>query len=133
VGYTFLAAQIYLYVHLPLLTGLAALGAGIKLGIEATQEAGLTGEVSWIICLGVALFMGSIAVIHLVTNRSRLDVDLWLRLGTAGLALGLGAVGPDLGIVPLLAVLVGALVVQVVVEVAAHERHVREEGGIEIG
>jgi hypothetical protein len=42
-------------------------------------------------------------------------------------------VGPDLGIVPLLAVLVGALVVQVVVEVATHERHVREEGGIEIG
>jgi low temperature requirement protein LtrA len=32
------AGQTYLYAHLPLLIGLAALGAGVKLAIEATQD-----------------------------------------------------------------------------------------------
>ncbi len=127
------AGQAYLYAHLPLLIGLAALGAGIKLGITATQETGLTGEVSWIVGVGVALFMGSVALIHVVTTRSRRDVDLWLRLGTAGLALVLGALGPSIGIVALLAVLAAVLVLQVVLELATHDRHVHDGGGIEIG
>jgi low temperature requirement protein LtrA len=131
---TIAAGQVYLYAHLPLLIGLAALGTGIKLGIKATQETGLTDEVSWIIGVGVALFMAAVAVMHLVTTQSRRDVDFWLRLGTAALALGLGALGPELGIVPLLAILAGALASQIVLELATHERHVRsDDGGIEIG
>jgi low temperature requirement protein LtrA len=131
---TILAGQVYLYAHLPLLIGLAALGAGIKLGITATQEAGLTDEVSWIIGVGVALFMLSVALMHLVTTQTRRDIDFWLRVGTAALALGLGALGPDLGIVPLLAILAGVLAAQVVLELATHERHVHSDGGgIEIG
>jgi hypothetical protein len=77
--------------------------------------------------------MGSIALIHVVTTRSRRDVDLWLRLGTAGLALVLGALGPSIGIVALLAVLAAALAAQVVLELATHDRHVHDDGGIEIG
>ena len=127
------ASLTYLYAHLPLLIGLAALGAGIKLAIKATEETGLTDEVSWIIGVGVALFMGSVAVIHFVTSRSRHDVDLWLRLGTAALALGLGALGPELGIVPFLAILAAALAAQIVLELATHESHRHGEGGIEIG
>ena len=130
---TVAAGQTYLYAHLPLLIGLAALGAGIKLAIKATQESGLTDEVSWIIGVGVALFMGSVALMHLVTTHSRRDVDLWLRVGTAALALALGAVGPELGIVPVLAILAAALVAQVVLELATHESHRHREGGIEIG
>ena len=130
---TIAAGQTYLYAHLPLLIGLAAIGAGVKLGITATQEAGLTNEVSWMIGGGVALFMASVAVLHLVTTRSGRDVDLWLRLGTAILALGLAAVGEDIGVVPLLAVLAAALFVQVVLELARHESHARAEpGGIDI-
>ena len=68
---TITAGQIYLYAHLPLLIGLAALGAGVKLAIKATQESGLTDEVSWIIGVGIALFMGAVAVLHLVTTQSR--------------------------------------------------------------
>ena len=78
---TITAGQIYLYAHLPLLIGLAALGAGVKLAIKATQESGLTDEVSWIIGVGIALFMGAVAVLHLVTTQSRSDIDVWLRAG----------------------------------------------------
>ncbi len=130
---TIAAGQTYLYAHLPLLIGLAALGAGIKLAIKATEDTGLTDEVSWIIGAGVALFMGSVAVIHLVTSHSRRDVDLWLRVGTAALALVLAALGPDIGIVLFLAILAVALVAQVMLELATHESHRHGEGGIEIG
>jgi low temperature requirement protein LtrA len=131
---TIAAGQTYLYAHLPLLIGLAALGAGVKLAIKATQDTGLTDEVSWIIGGGVALFMASVAVLHLVTTHSGRDVDVWLRLGSAVLALGLGAVGEDLGVVPLLAVLAAALAALIVVELARHDRHGHAEpGGIEIG
>src|SRR4029450_2809814 len=108
------AGQIYLYAHLPLLIGLAALGAGVKLAIKATQESGLRDEVSWIIGVGVALFMGAVAVLHLVTTQSRDDIDVWLRLGTAALALGVGAIGAEIGIVAVLAVLFLAVAGQIV-------------------
>jgi low temperature requirement protein LtrA len=131
---TIAAGQTYLYAHLPLLIGLAALGAGVKLAIKATQETGLTDEVSWIIGGGVALFMASVAVLHLVTRHSGRDIDVWLRLGTVALALGLGALGEDLGVVPALAVLAAALAAQIVLELASHDRHAHAEpGGIEIG
>jgi low temperature requirement protein LtrA len=131
---TIAAAQTYLYAHLPLLIGLAALGAGVKLAIKATQEAGLTDEVSWIIGVGVALFMGAVAVIHLVTTQSRGDIDVWLRVGTAALALGVGAVGPEIGIVPVLAVLFVAVGAQIGLELAQHDRHHgAEPSGIGIG
>jgi low temperature requirement protein LtrA len=131
---TITAGQIYLYAHLPLLIGLAALGAGVKLAIKATETAGAADEVSWIIGGGVALFMASVAVLHVVTTHSGRDVDAWLRLGTAALALALGAVGERLGIVALLAILAGALAAQIALELARHEQHARTEpGGIEIG
>jgi low temperature requirement protein LtrA len=129
---TITAGQAYLYAHLPLLIGLAALGTGIKLAIKATKDTGLTDEVYWIVGGGVALFMASVAVLHFVRSLSRRDVDLWLRTGTAVLALGLGALGPELGIVPMLAVLAVALAGQILFELAGHERH-HEPGGIEIG
>jgi hypothetical protein len=78
--------------------------------------------------------MASVAVLHLVTTHSGRDVDVWLRLGAAVLALGLGAVGEDLGVVPMLAVLAAALAAQIVLELARHDRHAHAEpGGIEIG
>lgn len=131
---TIAAGQTYLYAHLPLLIGLAALGAGVKLAIKSTQETGLTDEVSWVIGGGLALFMASVAVLHLVTTRSGRDVDVWLRVGTVVLALGLGAAGEEIGVVWLLAVLVAALAGQIALELAGRERPAGlDAGGIEIG
>ena len=97
------------------------------------RGAGWTNEASWIIGVGVALFMASVAVMHLATTHSRRDVDLWLRVGTAALALGLGAVGTDIGVIPMLAILAGVLAAQVVLELATHDSHRHGEGRIEIG
>ena len=78
--------------------------------------------------------MGAVAVLHLVTTQSRSDIDVWLRLGTALLALGLGAVGAEIGIVPVLAIIFAALAAQIVMELAQHDRHhASEPRGIEIG
>jgi hypothetical protein len=77
--------------------------------------------------------MASVAAMHVATTHSRRDVDLWLRLGTAALALALGAVGVEIGIVAMLLILAGALVAQVVLELATHESHRHGDGGIEIG
>jgi hypothetical protein len=77
--------------------------------------------------------MASVAVLHLVTTQSGRDVDVWLRVGTAALALGLAAVGEDLGIVPVLAALAAALAAQVALELARQDQHAHAEpGGIEI-
>jgi len=65
--------------------------------------------------------MVGLAVIQLVTGTVVLDADVWLRLGTAALALVL----VPLAFSPLAVVLIfaGALVAQVVYELARHERH----------
>jgi hypothetical protein len=77
--------------------------------------------------------MSAVAVLHLVTTQARDDIDVWLRLGTAALALGVGAVGEEIGIVPALAVLFVAVGAQIVLELAQHDRHHAESAGIEIG
>ena len=57
-----------------------------------------------------------------------------LRAGTAVLALGVGAIGAEIGIVPVLAVLFLAVAAQIVLELAQHDHHGRAApGGIEIG
>ena len=130
---TIAAGQTYLYAHLPLLIGLAALGAGIKLAIKATEESGLTDEVSWIIG---AAWPSSWAPSRSSTSSPATPG----ATSTSGCASGRrrlrscsAALGPELGIVPFLAILAVALVAQVVLELATHESHRHGEGGIEIG
>jgi low temperature requirement protein LtrA len=111
------------YAHFFVYAGIAALGVGVKLVIlEAGGEEKYT-HVAWVFCAGLVLCMAALAAIHLVTPPQLLDADVWLRLGTAAAALlllPLSFVLPALVVVWLLAALLAA---QVVVEVAAHERH----------
>ena len=132
---TITAGQIYLYAHLPLLIGLAALGAGVKLAIKATAGERADGR-------GLVDHRRRYRPVHGRGGRASTssrrsparDIDVWLRVGTALLALGLGAVGAEIGIVPVLAVIFAALAAQIVLELAQHDRHhASERRGIEIG
>jgi low temperature requirement protein LtrA len=117
------AGQIYLYVHLPLLIGLAGIGVGVKLAIKATAGDELSEGAAWSLGGGVALMMASLAVIHFVRTRARVDLDVWLRVGTAGVGIAVAAVGTHLGPYAVTGILAAVLVVHVALEVARHGLH----------
>lgn len=111
------------YAHYFVYAGIAALGVGVKLVILETGGQESYADTAWVFCAGLALCMGALAAIHLVTPPQLLDVDVWLRLGTAAAALvllPLSFVLPALVVLWLLAALLAA---QVVLELATHERH----------
>jgi low temperature requirement protein LtrA len=114
----------YTYVHYLVVVGLAALGAGVKMGILAAGGDDHYAGTAWVACVGLALTMLGIAVVQLVTPPVLFDADVWLRLATAALALLL--VPFDLSPLVVLLVLAAAMVVQVVYELARHEAHVHE-------
>ena len=114
------AGQVYLYGHVPLLIGLTSLGVGVKYAIKDTSGSALADSSRWILCGGVALAFGALALVHLATTRSRRDPDLWLRGGTAAAALVLAAVGGGLDPLPVLAILAALVAAQVAFEVVGH-------------
>jgi low temperature requirement protein LtrA len=123
VGRTIASGQVYLFAHLPLLTGLAALGPGVKLAIKSTGSDNLSEGTAWMLGGGIALVMAAMGVIQLVTARTGRSVDVWLRFGTAVLAVGLAAFGDELGPIGLTGLLAAVLVAQVVLELVGHEAH----------
>jgi low temperature requirement protein LtrA len=129
-GRTIAAGQVFLYAHLPLLLGLTAFGAGVKLTIKATASGEVPEGAAWSIGGGIGLAMLAMALIRLVSVRSIRDADFWLRLLTAPLALGAAALASTLGAVLLLAVSAGALVAQLGFELAGHEHGQAETGGV---
>ena len=69
-----------------------------------------------------------------MTTQSRGDIDVWLRAGTAVLALGVGAIGAEIGSCPSWPCSSLAVAAQIVLELAQHDRHrPGRAGGIEIG
>jgi low temperature requirement protein LtrA len=116
------------YAHFFVYAGIAALGVGVKLVILEAGGQEKYGDTAWVFCAGLALCMAALAAIHLVTPPQLLDADVWLRLGTAAVALvllPLSFVLRGLVVVWLLAALLAG---QVVLELATHERHTAPEG-----
>ena len=111
----------YTYMNYFVVVGLAVLGAGVKLAILAAGGDRHYDDTAWLLCAGLAMTMVGLAVIQLVTGPVVLDMDVWLRIATAALALAL----IPFGLSPLVVVLVlaGVLVAQVVYELARHEGH----------
>ncbi|MEM9265823.1 MAG: low temperature requirement protein A [Cyanobacteria bacterium P01_F01_bin.13] len=57
--------QLWLYIHLPLVIGLAATGIGVEKGILAAGETTtLPTPVRWLLCGSIALCYASLAVLH---------------------------------------------------------------------
>jgi low temperature requirement protein LtrA len=124
IGRSIWAGQAYLYSHLPLMAGLIAFGVGVKDAIKETDAVELADSTRWILCGGLALAFAALATIHLVSSRSRRDLDVWLRLGVVAVVLALALFGGGLDPLPVLAPIAAAVVATVAAELALHQRHV---------
>lgn len=93
--------QLWLYIHLPLVIGLAATGIGVEKGILSAGEAAtLPTPERWLLCGSVALCYASLAVLHRmgvifmckVRTRHRL-VGMAAMLGVALVGTSLSSIG----------------------------------------
>jgi low temperature requirement protein LtrA len=112
---------VYTYMHYFVVVGLAGLGAGVKLAILAAGGDHRYDDTSWIISAGLGMTMLGLAAIQLVAGTVVLDTDVWLRLGTAVVALVL--IPLELAPLAVVLVLAAVLVAQVAFELARHEAH----------
>ena len=122
-GRSVLAGQTYLYVHLPLMAGVIALGVGVKYAIKETEGGSLADSSRWMLCGGLAIAFAALAVIHLLSSRSRRDTDAWLRGGVAAVAFAVALLGGGLTPLGVTGLLAAAVVLCVALELVVHERH----------
>ena len=118
-----LSGLTYVYMHFFIFVGLAALGAGVKIAILAGGGDHRYDGTAWVACAGLALTMVGLAAIEFADTQQVFGVDFSLRVATAVFALVLLAF--DLSPVAVVVLLAGALVAQVVFELARHEEHTR--------
>jgi low temperature requirement protein LtrA len=107
------AIVIYSYAHLPLLVGLAAMSAGLRLLIERAGEEHLGLGASVAFLGGAVLFLVSLIATRLVTVRGQHGLGVALKLVTAALILCLLAaepVLPPLAVASALAVILSTFV-----------------------
>jgi low temperature requirement protein LtrA len=113
----------FVYAHYFVASGIAALGVGVKLAILSVEPGPRYDEIGWIAAAGTALCMAGLAAIQIATPPGLVDVDVVLRLGTAGVAGALAVLSAVVSPVVTLWLLAVVLVAQVVFELAGHERH----------
>ena len=119
------AGQVYLYLHLPLLGGLAAAGAGVEIAIEDAAHGSLGEGGRWALLGGLGVCLTSMAVIHLAATLAARERDLWLRIAVAVGAAVLAAAAPSVFVaIPILVVLLGGLVILEL----GHEEHAPASG-----
>src|SRR6266508_3517083 len=116
----------FTYAHLPLLAGLVSVAVGTDLAVVQAAAGGMQRAIATALGGGTALYLLALTAIHATTGHAIGDRVLWLRLGSAAVALAVGAFGPlgaPLGLVGLLAAL---LVVHVAVEMALRHQAASE-------
>jgi low temperature requirement protein LtrA len=119
----------FVYAHYFVGAGIAALGVGVKLAILSVEPGPRYDDIGWIAAAGTAMCMAGIAVIQLATPPALVDADVLVRLATAAVAGVLAALAEVLSPVLILWLVAAALVAQVAVELATHERHTAELPG----
>lgn len=124
VGRSLSRGMTFVYAHYFVAAGIAALGIGVKLAILSAAADARYDDAGWVAAAGIAICMLGIAAIHMATPPAVFDADVALRGGTALLAVVLVALTDVLSPIVVLAILAAALIVQAVLELAGHERHV---------
>jgi low temperature requirement protein LtrA len=127
-GGSTVSVVVYSYAHLPLLMGLAAASAGLRLLIERAGEDHLGAGAAVALLGGVAVFLASLVVTRSVTVTGSRRLGASLKLGAAAAILALlaveGAVPPVVIAAALAVVLVGVVAAEgvlVVPDAAAGE------------
>jgi low temperature requirement protein LtrA len=85
--------QFWLYVHLPLVIGIAATGVGVEHVIKAVQDVTLSMLERWLICGSVAICYGSLAILHRMGVIFYCKARTSHRLGGMAIMLGLAIGG----------------------------------------
>ncbi|QSQ22883.1 low temperature requirement protein A [Pyxidicoccus parkwayensis] len=119
-----LSGQAWVYIHLLLMMGLTASGAGAERVIASLRGQGVTSAARWLFCAATASCFASLAVILLTSSRPfrlrrRHDLRPELLLTAAGVMLLVAALGEHLPAFALTGSAGGLAVIQFV---AAHPR-----------
>jgi low temperature requirement protein LtrA len=104
---------IYSYAHLPLLMGLAAAGAGVRLLIERAGDDQLGAGASCALLGGIVVYLLALVATRSVTVSGPRSLGIALKLGTAGMILALLLAEAVLPPLALAAGLAAALIVLV--------------------
>ena len=108
---------VYLYGHFPLLAAVAALGAGTKLAITHAADPGLVAGTRWALAGGIAAFALALALFHIGAEwTSPRDPTFQGRIGLAGLAIVLAALGGTIAPVAFVALLAALVLGQLLLE-----------------
>lgn len=105
--------QVWLYIHLPLVIGLAATGVGVEHIIKSSSSAALPTPERWLICGSVALCYASLAVLHRTGVIFLCKARTRHRLAAVGMMLVLAIAGINLLPITIIALIAGVGIVQV--------------------
>jgi low temperature requirement protein LtrA len=118
----------WLYLHIPLLIGLAAMGDGISHAIKAHQNIPIPASELWLICGSVALGLFSMGLLHLVSfeaNSSRKIGLKWLfyRFISAFIVIMIAVLGVKVLPITLLFTIAIVCVIQIIIDLRYHPYH----------
>jgi low temperature requirement protein LtrA len=123
VGRDLRAGMTFVYAHFPVAMGIAAMGVGVRLAVISAGPGDRYASSGWVVAAGAALCMTGLGAIQLTTGPTVVDTDVVLRFATAAGAILLAALAAVLSPVLILGLLAAALLAQVAIEIAGHERH----------
>lgn len=128
---TRLAGQVWIYAHLLLMIGLAAVGVAVQLAVQAAAGDPLPDVERWLLCGAAALCLLSIAVVHMTTHatmgEARNEIETPFRLGGAAVLLLAGAFGGALDPLLLTGLVAVVCACQILADVPARFAHQHHE------
>jgi low temperature requirement protein LtrA len=112
----------FIYTHLPMLTALTAVAAGVSLLIKEAGASELDTGTRWALCGGAAVYLCCVSVVHRATAQGVVPAIVRARLVVAGLLVALIFAGAGLHSVTFAALLLAILVTLVAFETARNLR-----------